>query len=221
METPFFCPLCQQAMRLLTHPVFGDFGRCDPCFYAAKAPKDCLDEDACKRCYDQHENFLDDPVYRGWFKRYIAQAIQPFLPDPLPKDFKILDFASGPEPVLASVLEERFQVKVAIYDLHYAPDPSPLDDCYDLICATEVLEHLADPHAFFAGMKKRLKPQGILSLMTLLAPKEDQEFLAWHYLRDRTHRSFFSLSALDAFAAHYGLQRIFSDRKRLHSFLGR
>jgi hypothetical protein len=80
---------------------------------------------------------------------------------------------------------------VALYDSFYRPDAGALEDSYDFICATEVVEHLHRPGTELARLWALLKPGGWLGLMTKLV-RDRPAFAGWHYKNDPTHVCFFS-----------------------------
>lgn len=131
---------------------------------------------------------------------------------------KGLDFGSGPAPVLAEILERDYGYDMDIYDLFYATQKVYQDQRYDLITSTEVVEHLADPLAFFKFAWDHLNEGGLLAVMTLFHPEEDEAILKSHYLRDRTHISFFSLRTMETVAALTGLEVVYTDHKRYTAF---
>lgn len=131
---------------------------------------------------------------------------------------KGLDFGSGPSPVLAKILERDYGYDMDIYDLFYATEKVYQDRRYDLITSTEVVEHLADPLVFFKFARDHLREDGLLAVMTLFHPEEDEAILKSHYLRDMTHISFFSLKTMETVAALTGLEVVYSDHKRYTAF---
>jgi len=80
-----------------------------------------------------------------------------------------------------------------IYDLFFADDRSVFKKKYDFICATEVAEHLHHPMVDLNRLWNCLKPGGFLGLMTDLLPAKSA-FPSWHYKRDETHITFFSIA---------------------------
>ena len=80
---------------------------------------------------------------------------------------------------------------VAIYDHFYAKNPVALQQPYDFITATEVVEHLHDPATILSKLWTLLRPNGFLGLMTKLVQDQDA-FAKWHYKNDLTHVCFFS-----------------------------
>lgn len=106
-----------------------------------------------------------------------------------------LDFGCGPGPALSSLLEEQGH-RVALYDPFYFNDSTVLQNRYDFICATEVVEHLHDPGEVFTLLFGMLKQGGWLAIMTKLVI-DLQAFRRWHYIRDLTHVCFFSRATFE------------------------
>ncbi len=131
---------------------------------------------------------------------------------------KALDFGSGPEPVLATFLETSYNYDVDIYDLFFSPKKVYEGKKYDLITCTEVVEHLNNPLPFFKLFSSLLSPGGVLSIMTLLHPRDKEEFLSWYYIREDSHITFYSLKTLQYIASQTGLTLIYSDEVRYASF---
>ena len=106
-----------------------------------------------------------------------------------------LDFGSGPEPTLSIMFEEEGH-KMNIYDPYYAPDKIVLNEQYDFVTASEVVEHLHNPAIEFDLLWSILKPGGWLGLMTKLA-LDKEAFAKWHYKNDPTHVCFFSKETME------------------------
>ena len=62
---------------------------------------------------------------------------------------------------------------------------------YDFITASEVVEHLRQPRAELEKLWRQLNHNGVLGLMTKLV-SDQAAFANWHYKNDRTHICFFS-----------------------------
>lgn len=104
-----------------------------------------------------------------------------------------LDFGAGPGPTLSVMFEEAGH-PMAIYDPFYAPDDSVLEQTYDFITASEVVEHLFAPGETLARLAAMLCPGGWLGLMTKRAG-DREAFARWHYILDPTHVAFFSAAS--------------------------
>lgn len=175
--------------------------RCSSCGFVALDDKFKVDKIEEKKKYDQHNNSLENEGYVQMFADFIEVAIEPYK-----KDIKtVLEFGSGPQPVLATLLERR-GFEVDIYDLYYAPQKVYEGKAYDLITSTEVFEHLSKPLEVLALLVQHLQPHGYLALMTKFPPKDDTEFLAWWYRRDPTHISFFTPKSFEIMAKKVGLR---------------
>lgn len=76
-----------------------------------------------------------------------------------PRGATILDFGCGAGPVLKRPLEEG-GFRVHLYDPFFYPDREVLDEEYDFIIASEVLEHLYNPYEEIIRLKRCLKRGG-------------------------------------------------------------
>ena len=100
---------------------------------------------------------------------------------------------------------------ISIYDLYYEDNKAVFDDEYDFICATEVIEHLADPVTEMKRLVSCLEPGGKLYILTQRYPSKE-EFLDWYYKNDHTHISFFSKKTFDELAAILGVEAKIIDK---------
>ena len=86
------------------------------------------------------------------------------------------------------------------WDPLFGPACPPTPDAgWDLITCTEVLEHLQQPLATLETLRTRLRPGGILAVMTEWPPPPDR-FRRWHYRRDPTHVAFYGPATLQGLA---------------------
>ena len=152
--------------------------------------------------YDHHENHLEDPGYR----KFLNQLAEP-LHSRLRPHSSGLDFGAGPGPTLSLMLQE-YGHTLSIYDPFYAYNPALLEQTYDFITATEVAEHLHHPGLELDRLWARLKIDGILGIMTQLAPP-NRPFLAWYYLKDPTHVCFFSHKTWAWLSSRWGAEIIY------------
>jgi SAM-dependent methyltransferase len=150
-----------------------------------------------KAQYDLHQNNPGDAGYR----RFLNRLAEPMLQRLEPRS-EGLDFGCGPGPCLSLMLAERGH-SVALYDLYYANHPQLLEQQYDFITATEVVEHLANPGAELERLWRCLKPGGLLGLMTKLVASPES-FANWHYKTDPTHISFFSRATFEHLGKCWG-----------------
>jgi hypothetical protein len=138
-----------------------------------------------KSVYDLHENSADDPGYR----RFLSRLFDP-LSQRLASNSYGLDFGSGPGPTLSVMFEEAGH-SMDIYDPFYAPEIKLLQQQYDFIVASEVVEHLHHPRQELDRLWSCLKPNGMLGIMTKRVINQEA-FSRWHYKSDPTHVCFFS-----------------------------
>jgi len=73
-----------------------------------------------------------------------------------------------------------------VYWLPFHSSPTLLKETYNYIACCEVIEHFYNPKKEFALLKKLLKPNGKLYLMTALFDKTI-DFHTWYYKNDPTH----------------------------------
>lgn len=180
------CPLCN-ATR--SQPFFADarraYLRCSVCALVFVPPEFYLSAAEERAEYDKHENDVEDPGYRKFLSRLFIP-----LNKILKENSQGLDFGCGPGPALAHMFREAGHT-VALYDLFYAPDLSVLNDSYDFISATEVVEHLYLPGSELSRLWRILADGGTLGVMTKLV-LDQEAFSRWHYKNDPTHVCFFS-----------------------------
>jgi Methyltransferase domain len=180
------CRLCgAEQAGLFWQDRHRDYYRCGRCRLVYVPPRQYLSPAAEKAEYDLHNNDPDDPGYR----RFLGRLFEP-LQARLKAGSRGLDFGCGPGPALAAMLVEVGH-EVALFDYFYAPDRSVLRRRYDFITATEVVEHLHRPGEELRALWDRLRPGGLLGLMTKLV-LDREAFSRWHYRNDPTHVCFFS-----------------------------
>lgn len=154
--------------------------------------------------YDLHQNSPDDPGYR----RFLSRVFNPMQARLRPGSHG-LDFGSGPGPTLSVMFAEAGHT-VTLYDPFYAPHPSALEQHYDFISASEVVEHLHRPREELDRLWACLNPGGILGIMTKLV-LDLESFARWHYRTDPTHVSFYSRPTFEWLASHWQADLAFID----------
>lgn len=193
---------------------FGFFHCCTNCEFIYKdydsmiSPKDEL------KIYNYHNNSIDDPSYVSFLKKFLNEAVLDFTN----KGKKGLDFGSGPSPVLSEIMKRDYNWDMEIYDLFYSPEKIYRNKKYDLITSTEVMEHLKNPLDYFVMFKDLLVDNGILAIMTLFHPNNVELFSNWHYIRDKSHISFFSLKTFEYIANIVGLEILYTNSERYITF---
>jgi SAM-dependent methyltransferase len=181
-----------------------DYLVCEGCHLVFVPPEQLLSEIEEKAAYDHHQNSPADLEYR----RFLSRLFLP-LQDRIAPGSHGLDFGSGPGPTLSIMFEEVGHT-ITIYDYFYAKNPAALQQTYDFITATEVVEHLHDPGTILRKLWTLLKPGGYLGLMTKLV-RDQQAFTTWHYKNDRTHVCFFSRTTFEWLADQWKTEVEFFD----------
>lgn len=134
--------------------------------------------------YARHQNSRSDAGYVAMLERVIARLLA-HCPDAR----RVLDYGSGPTPVLVDLLLER-GLQARGFDPLYAPQP-PADLPCDAITAVETFEHFAAPAAELRRIDGWLRDGGVLVVQTLFHQGPDA-IANWWYARDRTHIAFYS-----------------------------
>ena len=181
-------------------------------FFAAVAqPKDARRYHWCRRCgaigvdspflpdlqtererYREHNNQPDNPQYLAYLRGFLDSAIRPYVAT----GARVLDFGSGPEPVLSTLLRDGGW-RVASFDPFFAPDPRAItgETSYDAVVLLEVIEHLHHPGEELSRLNALLASGGRIILRTgvfdardpAVDPDAAARFLRWWYRRDITH----------------------------------
>jgi len=194
------CPVCEQSVLEPFREVEQKrYLRCGNCYATIMAPETRLTADEERAVYQLHNNDPDDAGYR----RFLSKLATPMIAR-LPEGAAGLDFGCGPGPALARIFEEA-GFSVALYDLYFYPESSVLEQRYDFITCTEVVEHLFEPARVFEQFDRLLKPGGLLGVMTCFQTDDDR-FDNWHYRRDPTHVVFFREATFEWLADRYGWQ---------------
>ncbi len=113
-----------------------------------------------------------------------------------------LDFGSGPSSALSHLLE-RDGFEVSQYDPIFSDNKAVLDETYDVVVATEVVEHFYRPHQEFLLLRQLLNAGGCLGLMTQIL-NDSIDFKNWYYRRDDTHVAFYRKETFDWITTHFG-----------------
>ena len=204
------CKICESNTREIVHPRFGHYRWCEKCDFIFKDEVYHVSKEEELRVYNSHQNSVEDPRYVQYFASFLEAAVFNFT-----SYGKVgLDFGSGPSPVLSHILETQFGYKMDVYDIYYAKEKSYVGKKYDLITSTEVIEHLSDPLLYFRLFFDLMKDDSVLAIMTLFHQNDHEGFLNWHYIRDRTHVSFYTPKTIEYAAEKTGLKVIYTDNVR-------
>lgn len=196
------CPLCWSTDGRPFYQDSREYFRCPVCSLVFVPPHQFLSPVQEKAEYELHQNAADDAGYR----RFLARLFDP-VSQRLTPHSRGLDFGCGPGPALSVMFQEAGH-SMAIYDPFYAPDPAPLQQQYDFIVASEVVEHLHHPRHELDRLWSCLKAPGLLGIMTKRVISQDA-FSRWHYKRDLTHVCFYSSDTFRWLAVHWDATVVF------------
>jgi len=160
--------------------------------------------------YATHNNNRSDEKYVA----FLEQLLVPFVQE-LPPESTVLDYGSGPSPVMAELLRER-GFAINIFDPHFASDEAVLENVYNGIICSETAEHFYAPRRNWQIMARCLNPGGIVGIMTLLHDDEP-DIAHWWYVQDPTHVVFYSAKTM-GWIAEWQNWRILSINSRVVIF---
>ena len=194
----YCCPLCNTQKAELHHTdIKRSYWKCSECDLIFVPSEFHLSSEQEKAVYDQHENSPHDQGYR----KFLSRAWLPLREKLTPGEHG-LDFGCGPGPTL-SLMAGEDGYPCTIFDLYFANSPEVLiENHYDFITSTEVIEHIAAPKTILSQLLGMLKSRGHLCLMTKRHHPE-QNFSKWHYILDPTHISFYSETTFQWIAQHF------------------
>ena len=208
-----------------------EYYRCSECDGVFMAPKSRLSSEKQKERYLKHNNTLENSGYVDFLRSFIEPVLgfikQQRCDDTERANMRILDYGSGPEPVLVELLE-AYRKEGVLYsdygirdfeirgwDPFFAAETQFFEGGADLVTCLEVAEHFESPDEDFAKLSSCVKGGGYLAVGTMLLPQGGEEaFKSWWYRSDATHVSFYTENALRTVAAKHGLSLVerLSDR---------
>jgi 2-polyprenyl-3-methyl-5-hydroxy-6-metoxy-1,4-benzoquinol methylase len=198
-------PLQDKQMSVLYHV-------CSQCEFIFKDESNRLGVEDESTEYDRHDNTMESTGYVNIFRELIKSYITP-----LKISRKVLEFGSGPGPVLYQLLQES-GYDVTQYDPFYHSSTSYRNKTYQLITSTEVVEHFFDPVKEFKHLSSILEQGGYLLIMTHLRKMDLDQFLTWWYRRDITHVGFYHLNTFAYIAKICGLTVVKHNDKNIILF---
>lgn len=177
------------------------FQRCPACGFILKDRLFHPTPEAERARYERHRNAPGDG-YDELLETFLERSVLPFR-----SHKTALDFGCGNSGRLIELLRRK-GFAAQCYDPFYAPDPAVLKSSYDLVTATEVVEHFRDPEASWRLLSALVAPGGILAVTTRFLPAD---FDHWWYRRDETHLCFYTEQAIASIALRFGLKVLHTD----------
>lgn len=204
------CPLCgspSMPFELNVGASTIGYRRCKVCGFIGTEPVYRLSPAEEKARYLLHANIKTNLGYMDFLRAFIDKALRPFkLPGAT-----VLDFGSGPSPLLAELAIDQGYL-CDLYDPFFAPTRAWKKERYDAIILHETAEHLSDPGKVFSLLTERLVAGGIIAIRTRFLPEATNDFRSWWYRMDRTHVSFFSTACLEKFFETRGFRIILLEK---------
>ncbi len=204
------CKLCNNPVTSIVDERNNwEFFHCKKCEFFFKNPTNFVsDEDELKQ-YNNHNNTMDSPGYVEMFEKFMADTFE----DHIESINTVLEFGSGPGPVLSELLKQR-GLDVDIYDKYFSPEKVYEGKKYDLITSTEVIEHISDPKEIFEFFSDHINRGGYLALMTQFHTNNAEDFKNWWYKNDPTHICFFRPHTFEVLAEQSGFKVLKHDSKK-------
>lgn len=205
------CPICHKNKEetfFVKKKKQASYYCCDSCDFVFLSTKDYLNEENEFEHYKKHDNQVEDPRYQE-FVMPLVDMIQKWTS----KEEIALDYGCGPGPVIQHLLEKKGYYQIFLYDLFFKKDEALLERTYDFIILSEVAEHFQKPMESFRSLKKLLKPEGKIFIMTALLDGV-KDFASWHYHRDPTHVSFYSIKTFQEITNALDLELLDHDYKK-------
>lgn len=199
------CTLCQTAAPEVGRLGGRRFHLCPVCDLVFVPTHQHVGAEAARARYLKHRNSPDDVGYTDRFSRLIE-----LLRGQAPGARRVLDYGCGPTPVFVEMLRAA-GYDASGYDPLFCPDSS-LHEPFDVVASVETFEHFTRPGDELARIVARIRPGGMLAVMTLF--HHGAESLGnWWYLRDPTHVAFYSQATFDFIAPRFGLTIVHRDER--------
>jgi hypothetical protein len=179
--------------------------KCAHCGFVFKNPLNFLSAEEDVTRYSLHNNNSEDPGYQKFLNKLLI-PLENFLPE----KFSSLDFGCGPGPTLSGLLKNKGGT-VFNYDPIFFNDKSVLQSRYNVVTATEVVEHFKTPDLDWDLLVSLVLPGGLLGIMTQFL-NEDIDYDKWWYKNDPTHIGFYNEKSVSYLASKYQLEIIYNDK---------
>ncbi len=179
------CPLCNGESKDFCITKKRKFYRCNNCdgIFVPNKFKPSFNKEFER--YKYHENDINDVNYQ----RYVYPLVQ-IVKENINLDKLGLDYGAGPGPVVTYLLSKN-NYRIDLYDPYFHKNEEIFNNKYDFIICCEVVEHFHYPYKEFKKLKKLLKKNGKLFIMTNLY-NDNYSFKGWSYKEDITHVFFYT-----------------------------
>jgi len=189
------CKVCgSEEITVYSRNKIREFLKCSRCELVFVPEQFYLTLEQERKRYDLHDNTIVNKGYKEFLEK-VATVIT----DRFPADCTVMDFGSGANAVLGTILDKKGYCCES-YDPLFNIQCSNAAILYDVIVVCEVIEHLRFPKDDLEFIKKRLKPHGTVIIRTQLYP-DAEKFQNWWYIQDLTHINFFSPKTIDFVAS--------------------
>lgn len=186
------CLICQKPVSTAIRNQFvpeRKYFHCQNCDLIFLAPEQRVTVEKEQARYATHENQAQNSGYREFMMKFAGPVLS-YLQKNQIKIESGLDYGAGQSSPLAPIFSENM-IKIYEYDPYFKNFPHLLEKKYDLVMATEVVEHFREPLRDFEKMKSLLNSKGTLALMTQFH-QGAEHFSSWWYPKDFTHICFYS-----------------------------
>jgi len=176
------------------------YAKCEACGFIGLAAGHMLTQKEGKDRYLLHQNSHDDSGYLEFLDAFIGSAVLPYI---APGN-AILDYGSGPSPVLSGLLKD-LGYTCDIYDPAFARTRLWKKRTIPVLftkwrSTSESIETFS-----LCGL---VESGGILAIRTRFPPSGADDFTLWWYRMDPTHVGFFSPWSLSSFFGRYGFSTL-------------
>ena len=206
------CPLCGgEARRGAATDMLGRrLGECGTCGLVFAEERDWPDAAAEKARYGLHRNSAAD----GGYVRFLRRTLEPALRR-LPPGGRMLDFGSGPSPVLAE-LARAAGARCEAWDPFFAPERP--EGAFDVVTACEVVEHFHRPRESWADLLGFAGKRGTAVVATEVLGEDLSGMGRWSYAGDFTHTAFYRERTLRWIADRWGRRLETVEAGRVYAF---
>ena len=195
------CTLCKGKTADFFKKEDRKYLRCQNCKAVLLHPSHFLNATSEKERYLKHTNNVDDPGYQNFVGPLVSRVLQDFS-----NTARGLDYGCGTGPV-ACIELQKHSYKINLFDPYFENHPEVLEDTYDFIICSEVMEHFNKPFEEFKRLFGLLNPGGKLYCKTSIF-YEFLDFKNWYYKNDPTHVFFYSEESLKWIREHFGFHNL-------------